>query len=732
MSTWRFRQHGEPPTPRPGLLLRFVLTFAIALMGAVSPLLYSSVASASAKTTTTTSALSTKGLLSLSLLSNGKPQTLSAPSGDAFFTLYVPTGTTPVEFVASMLIRGPVTGGIATITTPTNVYPENLSNVNGTSKFSAPLTAGDVQNGTVNIHVHIDLNLDSKYLNPSGCTATNSVVAQIESASGLLSGALKSPTNPADFWPPQLNRIVVWVPSLAGLSSANARAASLASMQIAATVSQQYGTNTQVSIAQGTPPKQSISPLVRNVLVEVTPSSTSGDTSVTKVGTAPVLVVSGQGASLVREAQAIGVGQLALATSNNALGAKGTQDTTNPLKVTVTANGTREITFAQLGNQTSIEGLGTVDVTQFLSQSQFGAPIRSLQLRLQADYTPPPVGGVATFSVLVGGYIVASQRLSTVGSLVMNANVPVSVLSRTQSVDYRLDYSPPGGFCHAGLVPVQVTINPSSGFAATPGQTLPPGFDRSPQNVAPGINVDLVSMSDANLIDACQLVTTLAQVLPYIPQVSLVPNSQMLTGHENEVVVGATRANSVALKAPISFQPFRTLATNGISIGYTVNQPFAALEAFNQNGRDVILTGAYESTSLVHDLTAAINTSTFGGWFGLGTGQIAIMTPDERVRLVGSGAILTQLTAANPANNLGIPTWLLVGIALIIAAIVLRLLWFWLKLRRLRRAASREQRARALNGVSNDTFTGAEPTGIKRAPVTRIEVETSPRHKKTD
>ncbi len=729
MSTRRFRQPEKPLPHRRAYLRRFFLAATILLSSGASQLLSISTASASSSTTSST-LVSTKGLLALSLLSNGKPQTLSAPSGDAFFTLYVPTGTTPVEFVATMTIRGPITGGIATITTPTNVYPESLTNVNGSTKFSAPLTAGDVQNGTVNIHVHIDLNLDSKYLNPSGCTATDSVTAQIESASGLLSGALKSPTNPADFWPPQLNRVIVWVPSLVGLSASNARSAALASMQIAATISQQYGTNTQVSIAQGVPPNQPISPLVRNVQVEVTPGSSSANTSVAKAGTAPVLVVSGQGSALVKEAQAIGVGQLALATANSASSANGTASATNPLKVTVTPNGTREITFAQLGNQTSIEGLGTVDVTQFLSQSQFGTPIRSLQLRLQADYTPPPVGGVATFSVLVGGYIVASQRLSTVGSLVMNANVPVSVLSRTQSVDYRLDYSPPGGFCHAGLVPVQVTINPSSGFAATPGQTLPAGFDRAPQDVAPGLNVDLVTMNDANLIDACQLVTTLAQVLPYIPEVSLLSNSQMLKGHENELVVGASRVDSIALKAPITFQPFRTLATNGISIGYTVNQPFAAIEAFSQNGRDVIMAGSYESPSLVNSLTQAINTTKFGGWFGLGTGQIAVMTPDQRVRLVGSGAILTQLTAVNPANNLGIPSWLIIGIALIILAIVLRLLWFWIKLRRLRKAARREQQARILDGARDGSERREVESSERRLPVSRIEVQTSPQHKK--
>ncbi len=86
----------------------------------------------------------------------------------------------------------------------------------------------------------------------------------------------------------------------------------------------------------------------------------------------------------------------------------------------------------------------------------------------------------------------------------MDGNVPTSVLNRTQTVDFQLDYSPPGGFCHAGLVPVQVTLNPASGFAAQPGQTLSPGFARSPQDVAPGINVDLVSVN-STLIESCQL-----------------------------------------------------------------------------------------------------------------------------------------------------------------------------------------------------------------------------------
>ncbi|MHB2027982.1 MAG: hypothetical protein ACYCPT_04095 [Acidimicrobiales bacterium] len=650
------------------------------------------------------------GLLSLNLLSANKPQTLSTPTGNAFFTLYVPNRTVPVEFVASLLVRGPVTGGIITVTTPTNVYPLSVSKIEGITKFSAPLNEKDIVNGVVTIGVSVTVNLDSAYLNTGTCTSPDAVVVQVESATGELGGALATPTNPADFWPPILNKVVIWVPSLSSMSTSDAQDAALASIQVAATISQQYGTSTAVVVDEGRPPDQRLNPLIRNVVIEETPQSVTSQVSVASFGTAPVLIVSGHGSSLVAEAKAIGKGTLALATATRARNFSTSSPTYNPSLVTVQSNGTREITLAQLGSTTTLEGLGTVDQTQFLSQAEFGTSINSLQLRLQANYTPPPVGGVATFSVLVGGYIVASQRLGTSGSLSMSASVPASVLNRTQSVDFRLDYSPPGGFCHAGLVPVEVTINPSSGFAASAGQTLPLGFDRSPQDVASGLNVDLVSMTDQNLIDACELVTSLAQILPSLPNVNLVSPNAATNGLTTELIVGATRATTVQFHAPIILQPFRTLSSNGIKTGYSVDQPFAALEAFSQNGRDIILTGSYVQTSLTQRLLLTMNSPSFGGWFGLGTGQLAIMTADGKLRLVGSGAVLSQLTQLNPANNLGIPTWLLILIVVIVLAIVLRLLWFSIKMSRLKKRADvelkrREQRGSEFVPVDDDSQT---------------------------
>lgn len=672
------------------VVARIVLSLsALLFFGVTSIPLLGSIPSSAAPLTTQIKALP-GGLTSLNLLPSDKPVALVTPSGDTFFSIYVPTGTIPVRFEATLLIRGAVNNGIATITTPTNVYPVNLTTHAGTTSFSAPLNAADVTNGLISIQVAIDLNLNEKYIVPNACSVSSDVVAQIETASAILRGSVQTPKVLADFWPPQLNQVNVYVPNLRGQSAAEQRSAELASMQVAAIVAQQYGTSTVIDIKEGAPPSQHINPLVRNVAIEPSIRGVTSELALVDAGTAPVLTIRGSGSALVAEARAISRSALTLATSSVVTSVSATSPTANPASVTVKPDGTRQITLAQLGLTTPLEGLGTVDQTLFLSQDQFGASIGSLQIRIQASYTPPPIGGVASFTVLIGNYVVASQRLGTSGVLTMDSYVPASVLSRSQTVDFRLDYSPPGGYCHSGLVPVVVTMTPSSGFSATPGQTLPAGFSRSPQNVASGFNVDLVANNDTNLIDACELIVSLSQILPFEPNVTLVSPSDATKGSETELVVGAGRNTSVKFHAPLVFQPFRSLSSNGTKVGYVVRQPFSAIESFVQNGRDVILAGAYAKSELTNRLLQSMRTTAFGGWYGLGNGQIALTTQTGKIRLVSSGVILSQISLFNPSSGLGIPKWLLLLIVVSVVAIISRALWFVLKMRRLRRQAAAE------------------------------------------
>ena len=223
--------------------------------------------------------------------------------------------------------------------------------------------------------------------------------------------------------------------------------------------------------------------------------------------------------------------------------------------------------------------------------------------------------------------------------------------------------------------------------------------------------MDLVSVNDSTLVDGCKLVASLAQILPSIPTVSLVPTNTVATGHTTEVVVGATPAIANELHAPLQLEPFRTVSSSGVTVGYSVSQPFAALESFTQNGRDVILVGAYAQPALTDLLTSALDSSSSlsGGWFSLGSGQLAVMTSDGKLRLVGSGALLPQLATANPANNLGISTWLIIGVGAVVAAVVLRLGWLALKMSRLRRKARAVKRAETAE-KKPDEFTDPDPT----------------------
>ena len=487
------------------------------------------------------------------LLVQGKPQTLTTPSGDVFFSLPTPNGAVPTTFVASILVRGPVTGGVATVTTPSNVLPVTLTTVDGVSQISVPLSAADEQNGQVPIRLHVDLDLASQV----GCVAPKSTVAIVQYAAGLLTGTVLDPSKPADFWPTNLQAVTVWAPDLSGLSEQEMSSATLATMQAVAIVAQQYGPGTTVNVQTGSPPPHDFGVLSRDVQISVSPTGPASQVHVVQDGTAPVLVVSGRGSGLTQAADTIGTARLGLATAPSATTVGQSQLGPNRSQVVVEADGTRQITLAQLGTQTTLAGVGSNSVSQALTQADFGTPISQLQVRVQATYTPLAPNSSGTFSVLVGGYIVASKALGDSGILNFQANTPPSILNRNQQVEYLLNYSPPGGKCLSGALPMQLTINPASGFSARPGQTLTPGFNRSPQNLASSLGVDLVTPTNANLVDACRLLVSLTQILPAAPPLHLVSTSQVPGDvGSTDLVMGATSTEASSLGGPLQLSPF--------------------------------------------------------------------------------------------------------------------------------------------------------------------------------
>ena len=161
----------------------------------------------------------------------------------------------------------------------------------------------------------------------------------------------------------------------------------------------------------------------------------------------------------------------------------------------------------------------------------------------------------------------------------------------------------------------------------------------------------------------------------------------------------------------------RVLASDNLHIAYTVNQPFAALEAYSFHNHDVLLSGAYQDSGLSGTLTnAVLNDPT--GWYGLGTAQVAVTTADGLLRVINGQSIATQALAPSPSGSLGIPLWLIIGLAVVFALIVVRILWLIIGTRRMRRrraAAERQRRDESLHGDAPLTSPG-DAEGVRQDP----------------
>ncbi len=487
-----------------------------------------------------------------------------------------------------------------------------------------------------------------------------------------------------------MSKVTVWEPPLAAVPEADRETAAEAALQVAAIVAQQYGRQTRIDFRQGIPSSVTLSADTRDVAIEDAPPGSPGQVRVEQVGSGPLLVVSGSGAGLAAASRTVGSSALALATAPAAGGVVGGNLPAVPT-YSVDNAGERTVTLAQMGSTLTLEGVGTTSVNDVLTQAQFGSSVDRLAVHLKATYTPPPSGGYATFSVLVNKYIVASDTLNGSGVLSITAAVPATVLSRVEDITFRLDYSPPGGVCHLGLIPVQVTIDPSSGFVAGLGQLLPPGFERSPQNVANVIGVELVSVDDNTLEAASNVVSSLAQILPAAPRVE-VGQAGSSSSFQTVLVVGATPQVAAGFGAPLPLAPFRTVPGGA---GYRVDQPFAALEAFHHGGRDVILLGADKDRALLTVVGKEV-LDLPGGWYGLGSGEIAFTTAAGKLRTVATGSAVSQGGVLPGETGGGVPAWLEVAIALVALAVAARITWLALRMARLRRkAAEAEENAEA-------------------------------------
>lgn len=541
---------------------------------------------------------------------------------------------------------------------------------------------------TVPANAVVDNNLTIEVRNtlippPGECVGDSTTTETIRDIEVGFLGRETPPTTVAGFFSPPVQKVSLVSPDSTDIEVAEA------TLSTAGALATRYGSSVPVIPLTESQFAADPSSLVDtdgpNRIVRLVPTDAAVvSVSVTNPGV-PTLTLSGPTAELADAGAALASAGLGLAAVPEA----------TELSEQRSAQLAQTLTFTQLGaEKPTLSGLGRLNYSIPVTQDRFGGPIDSYTIHVEGAHTPVPEGGSAIASLLWNDQLVQSIALTDDDQYAADVTVDGSLVRRDNTLTIRVDSSAPAGQCSTDVQPLsqqpmQLDVDGSaSTIAASAGQTLASGFTRFPQAFSSdlriafgsgGVNADLVQA-------ACSLVVSLQRAAASQLDISAEDFDTFLAGAYPGMVVGATPEDANALEAPLRFELMRTLNAESTDFEVSVDGPFAALEAFTTDGRNLLMLGSTnpvaESTPLMQEIATEIENSEFG-WFGL-LDNLVVAQPNAELLYLNSGSVIPQQTPLTEGRKL--PPWWLMLIAVVVVLILIR---WWFAHRRKKRIAKR-------------------------------------------
>lgn len=589
--------------------------------------------------------------------------------GLATVTLPVPGGMVPIVLLGD-LVSVADSPGLVRIRVGTQ-YIELDAVEGGPFRLELPDDAVIDNNVTVEVRNTLDLGQGE-------CVSDTTTTETIQNLRLGFLGKETPPTTVAGFFSPPVQRVTLVVPSTADEDIAEATLAA------AGALANRY--DSTVPIVVVTPEEFDQDPErfdntdgpFRIVRIEPSDDPTSV-VSISNPGV-PTLTIAGPPGDLAEAAAALSSRELGMAAVPQATDLIDVQKTYTVPTLTLEELGAAKPTLA---------GLGRLEYAIPVGQVAFGGPISSATIRLEGTHTPVPANGAMVASILWNGTLVEAQSLDENDDYLAEAEIPGALIARDNILTIRLDASPPGGNCESGA-PITAQLDlfgATSTVSATPGQSLRNGFERYPQafgdtmHVAFGsgpITPDLVRTASA-------MVTSLQRATGRRMNIDVVPFADLVGQPYAAMVIGATPSDADTLKAPLRFEPWRALDDARTEFSVTVDGPFAALEAFETGGQNILMLGSTAPTEqaqpLMDQIAEEAQAGRFG-WFGL-TGSLLVAQPGAELLSLELRTIVPQATVQ--AEQQSLPVWLFVLAGVILVLILLRILWVRLRRRRIAR-----------------------------------------------
>jgi hypothetical protein len=291
-------------------------------------------------------------------------------------------------------------------------------------------------------------------------------------------GAESSPATVAEFLPPVLRKLTIFIPARPLLIEAEG------AVRLATAVVARYGKqNPQIVVeplAEGqTEPPQPSGPMERQIVIREGPETTVGLRGAAGV---PSLLISGQPDELVNQTRLLSSNLSRLAMSSKAV--VGPLKSAPQLPADVT-------TIRKLGQPGVNATALSPQVSIGLDQTRLGRPVRDLRVHLRGTYTvlPPTVGGSVV--VAIGGETLAQWPTDGSGVIDRWVDVPDRLLERYTNLGVAINISGDTGRC-GEFQPIKLTIDGET--TVTSARAEPPvktGFQSLPQALMPRVDIGI-------------------------------------------------------------------------------------------------------------------------------------------------------------------------------------------------------------------------------------------------
>jgi hypothetical protein len=600
------------------------------------------------------------------LLADSPSLSLAAIGGDADIAFYglqstqtvtfpVPPGLTPVALNAIVELPAGVAAGSISVTEGDRTVSRIELPPVDQDPVSIPLEGAQILENAVTVL------LRSQVTPPEGyCLPDTPTPLRLRNATIAFTGREVPPRTIADFLPPVLQKLTVFIPA------APSRTESDAAIRLTAAVVAHYGhqaLDVDVAPLSGVeiPPSGPSGPLERQVVVREGPS---GAVSLDGQGDVPALLITGSGNDLANQIRLLTADLSRLAIASKAVA--------GPLRSSPQLPGD-STTIRQLGqngvNATALKP----QVSVALDQTRLGRAVHGVRVQLKGSYTPLPASVGGQVVVSVGGQTVDRWPVDSGGGIDRWVSVPDEMLQRYTNLNVAVDVTGDTGPC-GRFQPVTLTIDGATtvqSSAATP--PVPAGFQSLPQALMPRVQVGIGEDAFADTARAATIVEGLQRLSALPMDTEVVPLQDAVASASPALVVEADGWDDDRIALPVAAGANGTLDVQRIAddgeattLQLDPGQRLGSLQTVYDGRRTLLVATSNGAAPQLDSLLDWFDQDPLR-WARL-TGTAVLAAPDREPVAVNAGA---PQPASQPATKSSSPSaWLWVSAAVVVAALV--------------------------------------------------------------